>query len=364
MTKVIRKKDKNGKDLVVGINPNLRLDNTVITDQKEIAKILNGKTPRQHCEPLAKRLGHGSEFIAGDDFDICKLYSPVADGGMKTIPKYEYYYDYIKLMATVDGKYMEVDDLVRLSGGEYVVIHSNRPLNWTVSSKNVPQGQKNSFEFIFKMPEKLEFSISVIAVNAPELKRQFKVRSQPTGRLILSAQDIEDIIKVTSTEADLNVKKYASQRELERQIEGVVDTVLNRAYLEKQKDGAVRRVINAPKQFTDISEKYHGKVQNMPLSDIKPEIAKYAEQYLLKRVNSSESIIGGNYNYLNPKKVKNKKNEIPEWARPVIHQAERNKLIFGPDPYSHYHGTAENEKRAPKFQVVLPKDYKTRWYKK
>ena len=48
MTKVIRKKDKNGKDLVVGINPNLRLDNTVITDQKEIAKILNGKTPRQH----------------------------------------------------------------------------------------------------------------------------------------------------------------------------------------------------------------------------------------------------------------------------------------------------------------------------
>ena len=278
---------------------------------------------------------------------------------MKTIPKYEYYYDYIKLMATVDGKYMEVDDLVRLSGGEYVVIHSNRPLNWTVSSKNVPQGQKNSFEFIFKMPEKLEFSISVIAVNAPELKGQFKVRSQPTGRLILSAQDIEDIIKLASTEADLNVKKYAGQRELERQIEGVVDTVLNRAYLEKQKDGAVRRVINAPKQFTDIGNKYHGKVQTMPLSDIKPEIAKYAEQYLLKRVSSSESIIGGHYNYFNPEKSN------PSWGASLKDDAERRKRFFGIKPYIHYHGTVDGARKiAPKFLLVLPQNYQLRWNKK
>ena len=43
MTKVIRKKAKNGNDIIVALDTPIRTGKSFFTDQKDIASILNGK---------------------------------------------------------------------------------------------------------------------------------------------------------------------------------------------------------------------------------------------------------------------------------------------------------------------------------
>ena len=55
----------------------------------------------------------------------------------------------------------------------------------------------------------------------------------------LSEQDIHDIIKVVSTEVELLIK---NEDERKRQAQGVIDTILNRVFLEPHHN--VRAILN------------------------------------------------------------------------------------------------------------------------
>lgn len=174
--------------------------------------------------------------------------------------------------------------------------------------------------------------------------------------VIRSPQDIHDIIKVSSTEVAMNVK---DEDERKRQARGVIDTILNRIYLEPGNN--VRKVLNAKNQFSAISGKNgdYGSVQKMPDSKIKPWVAAYIEEYLIERTQNPNSSIGGNVNYLNPDpSVDVSKKNMEQWGNDVVAQAEASGLIFGEGKHKHYHGTIPGSKKAPKFIIVMPKDYK------
>lgn len=185
-----------------------------------------------------------------------------------------------------------------------------------------------------------------VAFMAKEMQRELE----------LTQQDIDDIIKVTSTEVDLLVKDI-DQRQ--KQAAGVIDTILNRVYLEK---GNVRKVLNANAQFSAITGKQskYGSIEKTPDSEIKEWTAQYTEQYLQERANGKKSIIGGHYNYLNPKKS----DPVPlkQWGYDVVEQAKKSGLKFGQEPdLMHYHGTAKGVKQAPAFKVILPKGFQPKW---
>jgi len=120
-------------------------------------------------------------------------------------------------------------------------------------------------------------------------KRSNQIRpGLPT--LKLTAQDIQDIIKVTSTEVDLRGGDVA------RQTAGVVDTILNRASLKKY-GGNIRNVINENSQFSKISGApgAYGSVQAVPDKVINAQVKAEVLNHLQNRANGTESTVGGAY---------------------------------------------------------------------
>ena len=175
-------------------------------------------------------------------------------------------------------------------------------------------------------------------------------------KLILTEQDVVDLIKVTSTEVVLLKDENAFQQ----QAAGVVDTILNRV-----KSGhwgaSVRDVANAHRQFSKItgpkSLKPYGSVQNMPLQDIHDRTKLYVKKYLKERANGRKSIVGGNLNYAN-KYVSDEYNR-KAWVDAFHDEAVKTGLVFGTGHSIHAHGTTADLMRyRPKdFGVVLPQNF-------
>lgn len=168
--------------------------------------------------------------------------------------------------------------------------------------------------------------------------------------LKLSEQDILDIIKVTSTEVDIRLSKS----DIIKQTAGVVDTILNRAVLNSL---SIRQVINAKNQFSAISgnKKAYGSVQAMPQSHIKPIVQTAVMSHLQERANGADSVVQGHVNYLNPKV--SSAFSLKQWGNAVVESAKHSGLVFGKEPYAHYHGTAPGGKQAPAFNVNIPEKY-------
>lgn len=188
-------------------------------------------------------------------------------------------------------------------------------------------------------------------------KQRSAVLTNLTGELILSNQDIIDIMKVTETE----VIKFKNEVNFSQQAAGVVDTILNRT-----KSGvwgnSVRSVVNAHRQFSKItgpkSLDPYGSVQNMPMSDVSPRIRNFVNSYLIEREKGRPSIIGGHLNYAN--KYYSDDYNRRTWVNAFHDQAVRDGLIFGHGKAIHAHGTvSELRKNIPKpFKVRLPNNFK------
>lgn len=178
-----------------------------------------------------------------------------------------------------------------------------------------------------------------------------------TEQLILTNEDILNIMKVTETE----VIKFKTETYFQQQAAGVVDTIMNRV-----KSGvwgnSVSSVANAHRQFSKITGpenlKPYGSVQNMPKSAVSSRIRNFVNEYLIERSKGKKSIIGQNLNYANKfySDAKNRK----QWVDAFHDEAVKNGMILGTGKAIHAHGTVnELKKKMPKpFSVVLPKDFK------
>lgn len=178
-----------------------------------------------------------------------------------------------------------------------------------------------------------------------------------TDKLVLSDQDIIDIIKVTETE----VIKFKTEKYFYEQAAGVVDTILNRV-----KSGvwgtSVRSVVNAYRQFSKITGpknlKPYGSVQKMPMSAVSLRIKSFVNAYLIERSKGKKSIIGGHLNYAN--KYYSDEYNREKWVNKFHDQAEKDGLIFGNGKAIHAHGTVEELKRyiPEPFKIILPENFK------
>lgn len=175
--------------------------------------------------------------------------------------------------------------------------------------------------------------------------------------LVLSNDDIIDIMKVTETE----VIKFKTEKYFTDQAAGVVDTIMNRV-----KSGvwgnSVRSVVNADRQFSKItgpkSLDPYGSVEKMPISHVSTRIRNFVNNYLIERSNGKLSIIGENLNYANKyySDAKNRK----AWVDKFHDEAVKKGMILGNGTAIHAHGTTpELRNKMPKpFKIVLPKNFK------
>lgn len=184
-----------------------------------------------------------------------------------------------------------------------------------------------------------------------------EVAKNLTDELILSNQDIIDIMKVTETE----VIKFKNETNFSKQAAGVVDTILNRTKSGVWGD-SIRSVVNARRQFSKItgpqSLKPYGSVQNMPMSAVSARIRDFVNNYLIERANGRSSIVGGHLNYAN--KYYSDEYNRKKWVNTFHDQAVRDGLIFGNGTAVHAHGTVpELKNKIPKpFKVKLPTNFK------
>ncbi|USA52541.1 LysM peptidoglycan-binding domain-containing protein [Acinetobacter sp. C32I] len=177
------------------------------------------------------------------------------------------------------------------------------------------------------------------------------------GELVLSNDDIIDIMKVTETE----VIKFKTEKYFTDQAAGVVDTIMNRV-----KSGvwgnSVRSVVNADRQFSKItgpkSLDPYGSVEKMPISHVSTRVRNFVNSYLIERADGKLSIIGENLNYANKyySDAKNRK----AWVDKFHDEAVKKGMILGNGTAIHAHGTTnELRNKMPKpFKIVLPKNFK------
>lgn len=176
--------------------------------------------------------------------------------------------------------------------------------------------------------------------------------------LNLSEKDVERIIRVTATEAAHNIK---DDEQYNKQVDAIVDTVLNRAALA---NGNVVGVINKRAAFSDINssrKSAYGNVDNVPESRVSPRLKAEVIAHLQRRAAGEDSIIDGNTHYANPNVVFGKKSEASEptkkWVREAMEQADKTGHKFGKGAFVHIHGTPKGEKKAPKFDISIPQKY-------
>lgn len=169
------------------------------------------------------------------------------------------------------------------------------------------------------------------------------------GAVKLTAQDIIDIKKVAATEVVGSLKGEA----FEKQLAGVVDTILNRVY---QKGGNVRAVLNERWAFSDINaprKGAYGSVQNVPMSRVSARVSKGVDEHLAKRAAGMASVVGGNTHYANPYFLGEASAKTKKWVREVESQANATGQRFGAGKAVHVHGTPTGSKAAPAFKVIL-----------
>lgn len=172
------------------------------------------------------------------------------------------------------------------------------------------------------------------------------------GAVKLTAQDIIDIKKVAATEVVGGLKGEA----FDKQLAGVVDTILNRVY---KKGGNVRAVLNERWAFSDINaprKGAYGSVQNVPMSRVSARVSKGVDEHLAKRAAGMASVVGGNTHYANPYFLGEASAKTKKWVREVESQANATGQRFGAGKAVHVHGTPTGSKAAPAFKVILGGD--------
>ena len=255
MAKKYRRKDKDGHEIVTSIYYGNGFSRTT---PEGIAELLNGKTPEQHCAMHIAKKGKGSFETKSVEVDICNLpYSNYFHGEIMG-REFEYYYDTceeIEFTGTKNGKPTTVKELMELKGGERIAIRANQRVVW-----NVPSNGKlidtviGEDSVAFTVPKDSMFAVRMSAegVCDPDAEKYVIIgvnsktfkpveHEEPVYQMVIrSPQDIHDIIKVSSTEVAMAVK---DEDERKRQARGVIDTILNRIYLEPSNN--VRKVLNA-----------------------------------------------------------------------------------------------------------------------
>ena len=169
------------------------------------------------------------------------------------------------------------------------------------------------------------------------------------GAVKLTEQDIIDIKKVAATEVVGSLKGEA----FDKQLAGVVDTILNRVY---KKGGNVRAVLNERWAFSDINaprKGAYGSVQNVPMSRVSARVSKGVDEHLAKRAAGMASVVGGNTHYANPYFLGEASAKTKKWVREVESQANATGQRFGAGKAVHVHGTPTGSKAAPAFRVIL-----------
>ena len=169
------------------------------------------------------------------------------------------------------------------------------------------------------------------------------------GAVKLTAQDIVDIKKVAATEVVGGLKGEA----FDKQLAGVVDTILNRVY---KKGGNVRAVLNERWAFSDINaprKGAYGSVQNVPMGRVSARVSKGVDEHLAKRAAGMASVVGGNTHYANPYFLGEASAKTKKWVREVESQANATGQRFGAGKAVHVHGTPTGSKAAPAFRVIL-----------
>ena len=171
--------------------------------------------------------------------------------------------------------------------------------------------------------------------------------------LTLTEQDIIDIMKVTATEVVPSLKG----NNFTDQLKGVVDTVLNRSFLN---NGDVRGVINKKWAFSDINtprKSAYGAVQNVPMSRVSQRVKDGVIEHLKYRSMGEKSIVDGNLDYANPYYLDEASESTKRWVADVYEQARKSGQIFGAGKAIHVHGTVKGKQPAPEFRVILPESY-------
>ena len=169
------------------------------------------------------------------------------------------------------------------------------------------------------------------------------------GAVKLTAQDIIDIKKVAATEVVGGLKGEA----FDKQLAGVVDTILNRVY---KKGGNVRAVLNERWAFSDINaprKSAYGSVQNVPMGRVSARVSKGVDEHLAKRAAGMASVVGGNTHYANPYFLGEASARTRRWVRDVERQANATGQRFGAGKAVHVHGTPTGSTAAPAFRVML-----------
>lgn len=169
------------------------------------------------------------------------------------------------------------------------------------------------------------------------------------GAVKLTTQDIIDIKKVAATEVVGGLKGEA----FDKQLAGVVDTILNRVY---KKGGNVRAVLNERWAFSDINaprKSAYGSVQNVPISRVSARVSKGVDDHLAKRAAGMASVVGGNTHYANPYFLGEASAKTKKWVREVESQANATGQRFGAGKAVHVHGTPTGSTAAPAFRVIL-----------
>ena len=171
--------------------------------------------------------------------------------------------------------------------------------------------------------------------------------------LTLTEQDVIDIMKVTATEVVPSLKG----NNFTDQLKGVVDTILNRSFLNS---GDVRGVINKKWAFSDINtprKSAYGAVQNVPMSRVSSRVKDGVIEHLKYRSMGGKSIVDGNLDYANPYYLDEASESTKRWVADVYEQARKSGQIFGAGKAIHVHGTVKGKQPAPEFRVILPESY-------
>lgn len=227
------------------------------------------------------------------------------------------------------------------------------------------QGENNSHSEQNKEPQNQADKDSSGSLKDTQAVQQIKINDsnktsydKENHTLNLSEKDVERIIKVTATEAAHNIK---DDEQYNKQVDAIVDTVLNRAALA---NGNVVGVINKRAAFSDINssrKSAYGNVDNVPESRVSPRLKAEVIAHLQRRAAGEDSIIDGNTHYANPNVVFGKKSEASEttkkWVRDAMEQADKTGHKFGKGAFVHIHGTPKGEKKAPKFDIAIPQKY-------
>ncbi len=226
-----------------------------------------------------------------------------------------------------------------------------RPVNFVSEQvQNVAERVSGTVDVATSHTPGAEGSAQAAARNATSAARGALFGSgQTRGAVRLTEQDIIDIKKVAATEVVGSLKGEA----FDKQLAGVVDTILNRVY---QKGGNVRAVLNERWAFSDINaprKGAYGSVQNVPMSRVSARVSKGVDDHLAKRAAGMPSVVGGNTHYANPYFLGEASARTRRWVRDVERQANATGQRFGAGKAVHVHGTPAGSMAAPAFRLLL-----------